>query len=123
MVTENTIENGEQWAIKLVRTFNQKFPDMRLTYGGNAIDSGVQECSSLDKFLMTEDVANLAFTAYEPFIRDGSFFDDVDLFNLYFANSGGLEAVKAIFFNISTNKNSRQYRNTLRTLVQFCRKF
>ena len=100
MVTENTIENGEQWAIKLVRTFNQKFPDMRLTYGGNAIDSGVQECSSLDEFLMTEDVANLAFTAYEPFIRDGSFFDDVDLFNLYFANSGGLEAVKAIFFNI-----------------------
>ena len=99
-VEDNTIPNGEQWAMKLVRTFNEKFPDMRLTFGGNAIDSGLDYCVSLDDFLMTEDVANLAFSGYERFIRDGTFFDDVELYNKYFANSGGVEAVKAIFFNI-----------------------
>ena len=81
---DNTKENGEEWAKKLVRTFNQKFLDMRLSYGGDAIDSGMEECLSLDEFLMSEDVANLAFAAYESFIRDGTFFDDVDLFHQYF---------------------------------------
>ena len=52
--------------------------------------------SRLDGFFMSEYVANLAFTTYEGLIRDGTIFDDVDLFQLYFSNSGKVDAVKAL---------------------------
>ena len=39
---------------------------------------------SLNDYFLTEDVANLAMMGYEESIRNGGFFQDVDLVKKYF---------------------------------------
>ena len=47
---------------------------MNLTFGGNATNFALKQSSSLEFFLLQEDVANLSMMAYEESIRDYSFF-------------------------------------------------
>ena len=57
---------------------------MNLMIGGNAVNFGLRELSSLESFLFQEDVANLAMMAYEESIRRYSFFSDPEIIDLYF---------------------------------------
>ena len=82
-INMNDEENGNAWCTNLVNVLNANF-DLNLAFGGNAAYYGSQAPGSLDEYFLSEDVATLAWNAYEDSIRDGSFFSDVELVNRYF---------------------------------------
>ena len=57
-MADNTGLHGNVWCANLVRIFNEKFPQMNLTFGGNTANFGIIMPSRLDLFLLEEDVAN-----------------------------------------------------------------
>ena len=82
-INMNNEENGNAWCTNLVNVLNANF-DLNLAFGGNAAYFGSQAPTSLDEYFLSEDVATLAWNAYEENIRDGSFFADVNLVTKYF---------------------------------------
>ena len=86
-VADNTVQNADAWCTNLVRVFSEKFPNMNLTFGGNAANFGLSQPSSLDLFLLEEDVANLAMMSYEESIRDYSFFSNPEIVHQYFSDT------------------------------------
>ena len=99
-VSDNTSLNGDAWCTNLVRKFSRHFPDMTLTFGGNAANFGVIPPSSLELFFLTEDVANLAMLAYEDSIRDYSFFSNPELVNMYFNDASTAFTIFRNMFHI-----------------------
>ena len=49
-VADNTVQNADAWCTNLVRVFSEKFPNMNLTFGGNAANVGLSQPSILDFF-------------------------------------------------------------------------
>ena len=86
-VSDNTSHNGDAWCTNLVRKFTKYFPEIKLTFRGNTANFGAKPPSSLDLFLLSEDVANLAMLAYEDNIRDYSFFSNPALVSMYFKDA------------------------------------
>ena len=81
-VSENTDVNAAAWSKNIIQILGDVF-NVKVVYGGNAGDS-VPVPTSLNDYFLTEDVANLAMMGYEESIRDGGFFQDVDLVKKYF---------------------------------------
>ena len=73
-MADNTELHGNVWCANLVNAFNEKNPQMNLTFGGNAANFGIIMPPRLDLFFLEEDVANLAMMSYEESIRDYYFF-------------------------------------------------
>ena len=99
-VSDNTVLNGDSWCTNLVRKFSKHFPAMNLTFGGNAANFAVKQPSSLDFFLLQEDVANLAMMAYEESIRDYSFFSNPEIVHLYFDDASRAFTIFSGMFHI-----------------------
>ena len=99
-VNQNTVTNGDVWCTNLVNVFNSKFPIMELAFGGNTANFGLEMPSRLDLFLLEEDVANLAMMSYEESIRDYSFFENLDIVNLYFEDSARAFTIFSGMFRI-----------------------
>ena len=83
--TELTKEFADNWCMKMVTVFNERFsnPDDRIRFtiyfGGNGKKAGAPVLRSIDSVFFPEDVAQLAFNSYEEAILDGSFFAHDDL--------------------------------------------
>ena len=83
---------ANNWTRELVATLNQRF-NANIYYGGNAGSQHFPVLTSLDQLFQIEDVANLAMVAYKESIRNGSFFDDIELFSKYFKDPANGRAV------------------------------
>ena len=59
-VADNTVQNGDSWCTNIICVFSQKFPDMKMTFGGNTVNFGLGQPFSLNSFLLEDDAANLA---------------------------------------------------------------
>ena len=81
-VSDNTDVNAAAWSKNIIKILGDVFK-VKVTYGGKAGNS-VPVPTSLNDYFLTEDVANLAMMGYEQSIRDGGFFQDVDLVKKYF---------------------------------------
>ena len=81
-VSDNTDVNAAAWSKNIIKILGDVFK-VKVIYGGNAGDT-VPVPTSLNDFFLTEDVANLAMMGYEESIRNGGFFQDVDLVKKYF---------------------------------------
>ena len=99
-VSDNTIQKGDLWCTNLVHKLLKHFPDMNLTFRGIAANFGLMPPSSLDLFLLAEDVANLAMLAYEDSIRDYSFFSNPDIVRMYFNHPNATVTIFQKMFRI-----------------------
>ena len=75
---DNTEVNGDAWCNHLVHTINTNF-DVKIAYGWNAAQYGMEVHDSLDSQFLTDDVTNLASLSYQDSIENGSFFNDPQL--------------------------------------------
>ena len=83
---------ANNWTRELVATLNQRF-NANIYYGGDAGSQHFPVPTSLDQLFEVEDVANLAMVAYKDSIRNGSFFDNIELFCKYFKDPANGRAV------------------------------
>ena len=67
----------------LCNEFN-KFFNIKIAFGGNAVNCGSSIKRSLEEFFLTEDVINLAMASYFDAINDQTFFQDAELLCMYF---------------------------------------
>ena len=81
-VADNTDVNAAAWSKNIIKILGEVFK-VRVIYGGNA-GNHLPVPTSLNDYFLTEDVANLAMMGYEESIRNGRFFQDVDLVKKYF---------------------------------------
>ena len=92
------IEKGDLWCNNLVRKFSKDFLDMNSMFGGNAAKFGLSPPSSLDLFLLPEDVANLAILAYKESIKDHSLFSNPEIVRMYFNDANtAITTLKKMF--------------------------
>ena len=97
--TMNNHPNAQAWCRNLVKVLNANW-NCKLHYGGSAAQYGLPAAESLDQVFLTSDVANLAWNAYEDTLRDGTFWDDTDLVQNYFANTPNARALIEDMFPI-----------------------
>ena len=96
---ELTKEFANNWLMKMVTVFNERFlhPDEKnrftIYFGGNGEKGGVPVLRSIDSVFFPEDVAQLAFNSYKEAILDGSFFAHDILVKQYFAHTHDIKAL------------------------------
>ena len=94
-VSDCTVTVCDEICTNLVREFNKLF-QLKLVFGGNALNYGVQPKKSLDKIFLTDDVVNLVMIAYFDAINDGTFLSDEQLVKKYFSRTNN---VRELFQN------------------------
>ena len=76
----------EEWAQHQVDFINNTYSDLKLVYGGNALEDG-STTVSLDSEFIAGDVASLVMAMYEDSVKDGSFFSNQTLLRKYFRHT------------------------------------